>query len=117
MNTVRRAALALCVCVFAAGLGHAGDAAAGNFDGKWTGTIGSWKVSLDVSGAKGKLVLVSCNGGTSEFTVDVTSEGKIDAWLKDLGTSRRHIEGQLPNFMIPPSGGRCSGGTGALIRQ
>lgn len=116
MKSIKWAALALYVCVFGSSLALVPDAAAENFDGTWKGSIANWQVSLDVRGTKGDLTLVSCNGGTTRFPIDITPDGRIDAWVKVQGLARRHFETQLPNFAIPP-GGNCPSGNGVLSRQ
>ena len=99
-----RSTLSMMLCLFVPALWalSAFRAEAQSFDGAWAGEIGKWQVSLRVSGTKGELLLVNCNGGKSLFTVDVTADGKIDAWLKDQIMARRHFTAQLPNFSVAP---------------
>ncbi|SKA40438.1 hypothetical protein SAMN02745126_06354 [Enhydrobacter aerosaccus] len=94
---------------------------AGEFDGKWKGSAGSWQVELLVQGANATLTL-QCNGSfgnTAPFTFDVpvAANGHFDAWVGGAGTFvRRNVTGNLPTFQIPP-GGECGGGTVTLQRS
>ncbi len=87
---------------------------AGKFDGTWYGQLGLWHVTLKVTGSKGELTLNCIE--QFKFDIDVSADGLIDTYIRGQRFDRRHIGGELPNFVLAP-GGYCSGGQGKLRRQ
>ena len=104
--------------VLAAAVAFATPAAAGQWDGTWTGTAGDWVIKLVVIGERGDLRIV-CNGnsfGQFDFTIPVKEDGGISSWIGGDRLGRRLVSGSLPQLNFP-NGGSCGGGDVTLSRS
>lgn len=101
-------------------LAGAASAHAESLDGTWTGGVGLWTIKLVVNGARADLTL-DCPGGNGSgpyrWTVPITSDGRIDEWLKAPGLSRRRYTGQLPHLFISNELSSCGGGNATLHKS
>jgi hypothetical protein len=91
-----------------------------SLDGTWTGGVGLWTIKLIVNGPVADFTL-DCPGGNGSgpyrWTVPITSDGRIDEWLKAPGLSRRHYMGQLPHLFISNELSSCGGGNATLRKS
>ena len=112
--------LTLILAVAVSALAGTAFAHAESLDGTWTGGIGLWTIKLVVNGATADFIL-DCPGGNGSgpyrWKVPITSDGRIDEWLKAPGLSRRRYTGQLPHLFISNELSSCGGGDATLHKS
>ena len=96
-------------------------AAAGQWDGIYTGTAGDWEVKLVVDGAKGEVTLVCPQWDPRGFepaVVAVSSDGRVSGfWGGNALNRKRMVGGDLPQFAVADVSTRCRGGSGILTKR
>ncbi len=92
--------------------------AQGTCDGTWKGEAGTYTVTVQVAGAKGRLYLLcSSQGEDWNFDIAVGADCTLSGWISSSAPvfERTQVAGRLPSFVIPSSK-ICRGGSGTLTK-